>query len=137
MARIFASTRPITTKQSAYARFSRKNISEDAANPFLPERCGFSAQSEVSCFLTPTRSRPTMLNEFRFGFTYVTTSVNFPIQGSDALSQLDLIGVNISQHPPDACLSDLQLQRRNRPNANRQGQSRNYADRRPASSATI
>src|SRR6202000_3288540 len=40
-----------------------------------------------------------LLNEFRYGFTNVTTSVNFPIQGSDALSQLDLTGVNISQHP--------------------------------------
>ena len=26
----------ISAKQSAYARFSRKNITEDAANPFLP-----------------------------------------------------------------------------------------------------
>ena len=40
-----------------------------------------------------------MLNEFRFGFTNVITSVNFPIQGSDALTQLGLTGVNISQHP--------------------------------------
>ncbi len=53
----------------------------------------------ASCFPIPTRSRRRLLNEFRYGFTNVTTSVNFPIQGSDALSQLDLTGVNISQHP--------------------------------------
>ena len=40
-----------------------------------------------------------IVNEFRFGFTNVTTSVGFPIEGADALSQLDLSGVNISQHP--------------------------------------
>ena len=39
------------------------------------------------------------MNEFRYGFTNVATSVNFPIQGSTALSQLDLTGVNISQQP--------------------------------------
>ena len=55
---------------------------------------------------------PKLLNEFRFGFTNVTTSVNFPIQGSTALSQLDLTGVDISQHPFDPCLPHLQLQRR-------------------------
>jgi hypothetical protein len=37
---------------------------------------------------------PRLLNEFRFGFTNVTTSVGFPIEGADALSQLDLTGVN-------------------------------------------
>ena len=42
---------------------------------------------------------PRLLNEFRYGFTNVTTSVDFPIEGADALSQLDLTGVNISQHP--------------------------------------
>jgi hypothetical protein len=42
---------------------------------------------------------PKLLNEFRYGFTNVTTSVDFPIQGSTALSQLDLTGVDISQHP--------------------------------------
>jgi len=88
----------ITSKQSAYARFSRKNISEDAANPFLPN--DVDSVHNRSFLLSHTYAlTPTMLNEFRFGFTYVTTSVNFPIQGSDALSQLDLAGVNISQHP--------------------------------------
>ena len=42
---------------------------------------------------------PKLLNEFRFGFTNVTTSVGFPIEGASALQQLDLQGVDISQHP--------------------------------------
>ncbi len=42
---------------------------------------------------------PKLLNEFRFGFTNVTTSVGFAIAGAKALQELDLQGVDISQHP--------------------------------------
>jgi len=88
----------INAKQSAYARFSRKNITSDVANPFLPN--DVDSIHNRSFLLSHTYAiTPTVLNEFRYGFTNVATSVNFPIQGSDALSQLDLTGVNISQHP--------------------------------------
>jgi len=88
----------ISSKQSAYARFSRKNITSDIANLFLP-----NDQDSIhnrSLLISHTYAiTPRLLNEFRYGFTNVTTNVNFPIQGSTALSQLDLAGVNISQHP--------------------------------------
>ena len=88
----------INAKQSAYARFSRKNITSDVANPFLPN--DVDSIHNRSFLLSHTYAiTSTLLNEFRYGFTNVTTSVNFPIQGSDALTQLDLTGVNISQHP--------------------------------------
>ena len=67
------------------------------------------------------------MNEFRFGFTNVITSVGFPIEGATALSQLDLTGVNISQHPDHACVSHVQLQRGHRLYADRQGQDRRDA----------
>ena len=88
----------ISSKQSAYVRFSRKNITSDVANLFLPndEDSIHNRSLLISHTYTIT---PKLLNEFRFGFTNVTTNVNFPIQGSTALSQLDLSGVNISQHP--------------------------------------
>ena len=90
--------RTITSKQSAYARFSRKNISSDFANTFLPN--DVDSIHNRSLLVSHTYLiTPKLVNEFRFGFTNVTTSVNFPIQGSDALTQLDLTGVNISQHP--------------------------------------
>jgi hypothetical protein len=88
----------ISSKQSAYARFSRKNITEDSANFFLPNDSDSVHNRSLLVSDTYTIT-PTLLNEFRYGFTNVTTSVDFPIQGSDALSQLDLTGVNISQHP--------------------------------------
>ncbi|WP_263374384.1 TonB-dependent receptor [Granulicella aggregans] len=88
----------ISKKQSAYARFSRKNITADYANPFLPNDIDSIHNRSLLVSHTYTIT-PKLLNEFRFGFTNVTTSVDFPIQGSEALSQLDLTGVDISQHP--------------------------------------
>ena len=88
----------ISQKQTAYARFSRKNITEDYANPFLPNDSDSVHNRSLLVSHTYTFS-PQLLNEFRFGFTNVITNVGFPIEGADALSQLDLTGVNISQHP--------------------------------------
>jgi hypothetical protein len=88
----------ISMKQSAYARFSRKNITEDYANPLLPDDS--DSVHNRSLLVSHTYALTSrMVNEFRFGFTNVTTSVGFPIEGAAALSQLDLTGVNISQHP--------------------------------------
>jgi len=88
----------ITPKQSAYARFSRKNITEDYANPLLPndEDSVHNRSLLVSYTYTIT---PKLVNEARFGFTNAITSVGFPIEGADALTQLHLTGVDISQHP--------------------------------------
>jgi hypothetical protein len=88
----------INSKQSVYARFSRKNITEDYANPLLPDDSDSVHNRSLLVSHTWVLT-PRLLNEFRFGFTNVTTSVGFPIEGADALSQLDLAGVNISQHP--------------------------------------
>jgi Carboxypeptidase regulatory-like domain len=88
----------IGSKQSLYARFSRKNITEDVANPFLPDDADSVHNRSLLVSYTYTIT-PKLLNEFRYGFTNVITSVNFPIQGSTALGDLDLTGVNISQHP--------------------------------------
>ena len=88
----------INAKQSVYARFSRKNITTEIANPLLPNDVDSIHNRSLLVSYTYTIT-PRLLNEFRFGFTNVTTSVNFPIQGSTALSQLELQGVNISQHP--------------------------------------
>ncbi len=85
-------------KNSLYARFSRKNISSSVANLFLPDDVDSIHNRSLLVSDTYTIT-PRLLNEARFGFTNVTTSVNFPIQGSTALAQLKLTGVDISQHP--------------------------------------
>jgi hypothetical protein len=88
----------INTKQSVYARFSRKNITEDYANPLLPDDSDSVHNRSLLVSHTWVLTAR-LLNEFRFGFTNVITSVGFPIEGADALAKLDLTGVNISQHP--------------------------------------
>ncbi|MGB8988191.1 MAG: carboxypeptidase-like regulatory domain-containing protein [Candidatus Sulfotelmatobacter sp.] len=88
----------INSTQSVYARFSRKNITEDYANPLLPNDSDSIHNRSLLVSHTWVFT-PRLLNEFRFGFTNVITNVGFPIEGADALSQLDLTGVNISQHP--------------------------------------
>src|ERR1700760_273273 len=77
----------ITSKQSAYARFSRKNITEDVANPFLPNDSD-SVHNRSLLISYAYAITQKWLNEFRFGFTNATTSVGFPIEGAVALSQL-------------------------------------------------
>jgi Carboxypeptidase regulatory-like domain/TonB dependent receptor len=85
-------------KNSAYARFSRKNITSDFANPLLPNDVDSTHNRSLLVSDTFTIT-PRLLNEFRFGFTNVTTSVGFPISGASALQQLNLQGVDTSQHP--------------------------------------
>jgi hypothetical protein len=86
------------SRNSLYARFSRKNINSSVANLFLPDDVDSIHNRSLLVSDTYTITQH-LLNEARFGFTNVTTSVNFPIQGSTALSQLSLTGVDISQHP--------------------------------------
>jgi len=88
----------INSRQSLYARFSRKNITEDYANPLLPNDSDSVHNRSLLVSHTWVLT-PRLLNEFRFGFTNVISSVGFPIEGAAALAQLDLTGVNISQHP--------------------------------------
>ncbi len=86
------------SKNSLYARFSRKNISSSVANAFLPNDVDSIHNRSLLVSDTHTFTQR-LVNEARFGLTYVTTAVNFPIEGASALSQLDLTGVDISQHP--------------------------------------
>lgn len=87
----------IGAKNSLYARFSRKNIASDVANPFLPNDVDDIHNRSLLVSDTHTFTAK-LVNEARFGLTYVTTGVNFPIEGADALDGLGLTGVDISQH---------------------------------------
>jgi hypothetical protein len=94
----------VTAKQQIYARYSWKNALYNegamgaAAGQFLPN---VVAHDQNRSFLVSYNYviRPSLINEFRFGFTNFQENDNFPIQGSSAISQLGLQGINISQHP--------------------------------------
>ncbi len=100
----------ITSKQQIYARFSFKNVdytlSNDAgvispANNFLPP--DHAREQNRSLVVSYNYSiTPRWLNEFRFGFTNFNENDTFPIQGTQAISQLGLIiddGVDLASHP--------------------------------------
>ena len=81
-----------------YGRFSRKNIASDFANAFLPN--DIDSIHNRSLLVSDTFTiTPRLVNEARYGFTDVNTQTNFAIEGAQALSQLQLAGVDISQHP--------------------------------------
>jgi Carboxypeptidase regulatory-like domain/TonB dependent receptor len=94
----------ITSKQQVYARYSWKDVlyNEGAmgapAGQFLPN---VEANDQNRSFLVSYNYviRQNLVNEFRFGFTNFQENDNFPIQGSAAIRQLGLQGINISQHP--------------------------------------
>jgi hypothetical protein len=90
--------RTITAKQQVFARFSWKNLLSDTANPLLPNDVDTERNRSLLVSYNYAIS-PKWVNEFRFGFTNALTSVNFPILGSAAISDLGLQGIDISQHP--------------------------------------
>ncbi len=90
----------INSKQQVYARFNWKNQLADTVNPLLPN--DVDVEHDRSFLVSYNYSiRPTLLNEFRFGFTNTLLAPNFPIEGAAAISQLGLLNVDVSHHPTD------------------------------------
>ncbi len=91
----------INSKQQVYVRFNWKNQLADVANPLLPD--DVDTEHDRSFLVSHNYViTPNLLNEFRFGFTHILLSPNFPIQGAAAIAQLGLQSIDISHHPNDA-----------------------------------
>jgi hypothetical protein len=88
----------ITPSQSIYARFSRKNLFTEVANPLLPDDQDSEHDRSLLVSYNYTIT-PTMVNEFRFGFTNSLLDVVFPIEGAIADDQLGLTGMSFANHP--------------------------------------
>jgi len=102
--------RTLTAKQQVYGRFSWKKVvlsqsDNDTviapANAFLPN----DQANEKNLSLTFSHNyvfSPSLLNEFRFGFTHFNEDESFPITGTGAIAQLGLVmnnGINLAAHP--------------------------------------
>jgi hypothetical protein len=99
-----------SSKQQLYVRYSFKNAFyteyNDAgviapANNFLPND-GANEKNRSLVVSYNYSITPTLLNEFRFGFTNYNENDTFPIEGASAISQLGLVfdhAVNIAAHP--------------------------------------
>ena len=100
----------LTPKQQLYARFSWKNVflneyNNDTvispANIFLPNDQAREQNRSLVASYNYTIS-PSLINEFRFGFTHFNENDSFPLLGSNAISQLGLVlnnGINLAAHP--------------------------------------
>jgi hypothetical protein len=92
--------RIINSKQQVYARFNWKNVLSNVANPFLPN--DVDHEQDRSFLISHNFViNPTLVNEFRFGFTHILLTPSFPIEGATAIDQLGLQDVNLSTHPTD------------------------------------
>src|SRR5271156_612672 len=80
----------ISSKQQMFVRYNWKNMLANVVNPLLPN--DVDTEHDRS-FLVSHNYELTnhLLNEFRYGFTTSLFSTNFPIEGSQALSQLGLL----------------------------------------------
>ncbi|WP_051978341.1 TonB-dependent receptor domain-containing protein [Edaphobacter aggregans] len=90
--------RTISDKQQIYGRWSWKNVDSTFTNNLLPTEV--HKESNRNLILSHNYTiRPTLLNEARFGLTYYTAVVDFPISGASAVQQLGLQGLNLSDVP--------------------------------------
>jgi Carboxypeptidase regulatory-like domain len=95
----------INSKQQIYARFNRKNLTVNVANPLLPN--DVDTEHDRSFLISHNYViSAKLLNEFRYGFTDTILSPNFGIEGAAGLQGLGIQvggdqGVNVSNHPTD------------------------------------
>ena len=88
----------LTKKQSVYGRWSWKNIAATGQNGLSPSEqiAERNRNLLVSHNYTMTSN---LINEFRFGISRFSSQVSFPIKGADALARLNIVGLDISDHP--------------------------------------
>jgi carboxypeptidase family protein len=88
----------LTKKQSVYGRWSWKNIAATGQNGLLPSEkiAERNRNLLISHNYTLTSN---LINEFRFGVSRFSSQVGFPIKGADALAELNIVGLDISDHP--------------------------------------
>jgi hypothetical protein len=88
----------LTKKQSIYGRWSWKNISTALPNGLLPS--DQVAEQNRNLLISHNYAiSANVINEFRFGISRFSSQVAFPIKGADALAQLNIVGLDISDHP--------------------------------------
>src|SRR5262249_39367264 len=88
----------LTRKQSVYGRWSWKNISTTIPNGLLPsdQVAEHNRNLLVSHNYAISNSG---INEFRFVISRCPSQVSFPIKAADALNHLNIVGLDLSDHP--------------------------------------
>lgn len=88
----------INSKQQIYGRYSWKKLTSITANNLLPSDT--TEQINKNLIISHNYSlKPNVINEFRFGISHWTRQQIFPINGTKALADLGIVGLNTSNHP--------------------------------------
>ncbi|WP_158789852.1 carboxypeptidase-like regulatory domain-containing protein [Granulicella sp. L46] len=90
----------ISSKQQMFVRYNWKNLLVNTVNNLLPD--DVDTEHDRSFLVSHSYEfTPTLINEFRYGFTHSILSPDFPIEGAQAIAQLGLQGIDVSNHPTD------------------------------------
>jgi hypothetical protein len=90
----------ISSKQQIFVRYNWKNLLVNTVNNLLPN--DVDTEHDRSFLVSHAYTfTPSLINEFRYGFTHSILSPDFPIQGAQAIAQLGLQGIDVSNHPTD------------------------------------
>ena len=90
----------ISSKQQMFVRYNWKNLLVNTVNNLLPN--DVDTEHDRSFLVSHSYEfTPSLINEFRYGFTHSILSPDFPIEGAQAIAQLGLQGINVSNHPTD------------------------------------
>jgi hypothetical protein len=90
--------RTLTDKQSIYGRWSWKNVNGTVPNVLLPSEQDHENDKNL-IFSHNYLITSSLVNEARFGLSSFRVNVGFPIRGADAVAQLGLTGLDLSDHP--------------------------------------
>jgi Carboxypeptidase regulatory-like domain len=90
----------ISSKQQMFVRYNWKNLLVNTVNNLLPN--DVDTEHDRSFLVSHSYEfTPSLINEFRYGFTHSILAPDFPIEGAQAIAQLGLQGINVSNHPTD------------------------------------
>ncbi|HLX43099.1 MAG TPA: carboxypeptidase regulatory-like domain-containing protein [Bryobacteraceae bacterium] len=88
----------ISDKQQIYGRWSWKNVDTSGVNGLLPTEQ--HVETNRNLVLSHNYAiRPNILNEIRFGSTFQSLTVDFPLSGAAAVQTLGLSGLNLGDVP--------------------------------------
>jgi hypothetical protein len=90
----------ISSKQQMFVRYNWKNLLVNTVNNLLPN--DVDTEHDRSFLVSHSYEfTSSLINEFRYGFTHSILSPDFSIEGAQAIAQLGLQGINVSNHPTD------------------------------------
>jgi hypothetical protein len=90
--------RNIGSRQQIYGRYTFRRLPSFGDNGLLPTDT-ITEDNRNMVVSYNASLKPTLINEFRFGFSLWKRDLSFPINGTAALRDLGITGLDVSNHP--------------------------------------